>query len=67
MWVLDDSELTWELTEALPQKLDVYGGAVRAYNVLEAGDEEPYPSDHPQWTVFNADEGDKVVRLITRT
>ncbi|MEH3052462.1 MAG: S1 RNA-binding domain-containing protein [Patulibacter minatonensis] len=64
VWVLTDSDLTWTLTDALPQKLDVYGGAARVWNTLDADDEEPYPSDHPQWTMFNEDEGEKAAGLI---
>ncbi len=63
VWVLTDSELTWTLTDALPRKIDVYGGAVRAWNPIAEGD-EPYPSDHPQWTVFNEDEGARALELI---
>ncbi|MFT4035828.1 MAG: S1 RNA-binding domain-containing protein [Patulibacter sp.] len=62
VWLLDDPDLTWTLTDALPPKLDVYGGAVRAYNTLDGDD--PYPSDHPQWTVFNDEEGVRAVELI---
>ncbi len=63
MWVFTDPDLTWNLTDALPPKIDVYGGAVRAWNPIAEGS-EPYPSDHPQWTIFNEDEGARAVELI---
>lgn len=63
VWVFTDPELTWNLTDALPPKIDVYGGAVRAWNPIAEGS-EPYPSDHPQWTIFNEDEGARAVELI---
>jgi predicted RNA-binding protein with RPS1 domain len=63
VWVLTDPELTWSLTDALPRKIDVYGGAVRVWNPIEAGT-DPYPSDHPQWTVFGEEEGARAVELI---
>ncbi|MBJ7471414.1 MAG: HD domain-containing protein [Solirubrobacteraceae bacterium] len=55
VWVVTDSTHAWALTEALPPKIDVYGGAVRAWQPIAAGS-TPYPTDHPQWTVFT--EGD---------
>ncbi len=55
VWVITDSAHAWALTEALPPKIDVYGGAIRAWQPIAEG-ATPYPSDHPQWTVFT--EGD---------
>lgn len=63
VWVFTDPDLTWTLTDALPRKIDVYGGAVRVWNPIEAGT-DPYPSDHPQWTIFNEDEGARALELI---
>ncbi len=57
VWVITDSAHAWALTEALPPKIDVYGGAIRAWQPMKEGT-TPYPSDHPQWTVFT--EGDAI-------
>lgn len=55
VWVLTDTTHAWALTEALPHKIDVYGGAVRAWRPIPEG-ATAYPTDHPQWTIFT--EGD---------
>lgn len=64
VWVVTDSDLNWALTDALPDRIDVYGGAVRAWTPIAEGTADPFPSDHPQWTVFNDDEGARVSDLI---
>lgn len=63
VWVIVASDHAWALTEALPPKIDVYGGAVRAWNPIAAGS-QPYPSDHPQWTVFSADDAPRVIEGV---
>ena len=63
VWVVEEPELAWALTDALPPKLDCYGGAVRAW-MPNVDQDDPYPSDHPQWTVFNEDEGARALELI---
>lgn len=63
VWVVTESADAWALTESLPPKIDVYGGAVRAWQPIPAG-QEPYPSDHPQWTVFGPEDGPRVIEQI---
>ena len=63
VWVVTESAHAWALTEALPPKIDVYGGAVRAWAPIPEG-KEPFPSDHPQWTVFSPDDAPRVMEQI---
>lgn len=63
VWVLTDPGHAWELTDSLPPKIDVYGGAVRAWNPIKPG-KDPYPSDHPQWTVFGPEDAERIVDQI---
>lgn len=65
VWVIVESDHAWALTEALPPKIDVYGGAVRAWNPIEAGS-QPYPSDHPQWTVFGPEDAERVIEGVSQ-
>lgn len=63
VWVLTEAEHAWALTEELPEKIDVYGGAVRAWNPIPA-DAPVYPSDHPQWTVFGPEDAIRVLEQV---
>src|SRR4051812_48553914 len=37
VWVITDAAHAWALTEALPPKIDVYGGAIRAWQPIAEG------------------------------
>ncbi len=63
VWVITDAAHAWALTEALPPKIDVYGGAIRAWQPIPEHS-TPYPSDHPQWTVFTEGDAVKAVEQI---
>lgn len=45
VWVLPTGDLSWELTDRLPEHLDVYGGAARIW--LPLGAAVPRPEEHP--------------------
>lgn len=63
VWVVVDPAHAWALTESLPPKIDVYGGAVRAWTPIAEGS-QPYPSDHPQWTVFGPDDVERTIAHV---
>lgn len=63
VYVLTDTTHAWALTEALPPKIDVYGGAVRAWRPIPEG-ATPYPTDHPQWTIFTEGDAAKAEQQI---
>ncbi|MDQ8045038.1 MAG: S1 RNA-binding domain-containing protein [Solirubrobacteraceae bacterium] len=63
VWAITASEQAWALTEALPPKIDVYGGAVRAWTPIPEG-KEIFPSDHPQWTVFSEGDAARVTQAV---
>ncbi|MDO9353565.1 MAG: hypothetical protein Q7T55_07710, partial [Solirubrobacteraceae bacterium] len=63
VWVVTESPHAWALTESLPPKIDVYGGAVRAWAPIPEG-KETFPSDHPQWTVFSPDDAPRVMEQM---
>lgn len=63
VWVLTDTTHAWALTEALPPKIDVYGGAIRAWRPIPEG-ATPYPTDHPQWTIFTDGDAAKAEEQI---
>jgi predicted RNA-binding protein with RPS1 domain len=63
VWVITSADDAWALSEALPPKINVYGGAVRAWQPIPEG-KAPYPSDHPQWTVFQEDDAPRVIEQI---
>lgn len=56
--VLPTGEATWALSDALPPRLDVYGGALRIYWPGFARDSEPL--DHRLFLIFDASEADRV-------
>lgn len=63
VYVVTDTTHAWALTEALPPKIDVYGGAVRAWRPIPEG-ATAYPTDHPQWTVFTEGDAAKAAEQI---
>lgn len=56
--VLPTGEPTWALSDALPPRLEVYGGAARIYWPGFARDSEPH--DHRLFLIFDASEADRV-------
>lgn len=63
VYVLTDTTHAWALTEALPPKIDVYGGAIRAWRPIPEG-ATAYPTDHPQWTIFTEGDATKAEEQI---
>lgn len=63
VWVITEADHAWALTEELPDKIDVYGGAVRAWNPIPE-DAHVYPSDHPQWTVFGPEDAERILTQL---
>lgn len=61
--VLPTGDLSWELADLLPPRLDVYGGAARIW--WPFGDGEPDPYDHPLFFVYGpAEAADAFDRLL---
>lgn len=63
VYVLPTGELSWDLTDRLPPRLDVYGGAVRVWWPLGDG-EQPDPFEHPLFLVHDRSESDETVAKI---
>lgn len=59
VWVVSRAQDGWALTEALPPGLDVYGGAVRIWTPIAAG-QAARSSDHPSFTVFTKEDATRV-------
>ncbi len=62
--VLETGEPTWVLTECLPPRLDVYGGALRIWWPGLTREANPY--DHRLYLVRDAAHAETVVREIVR-
>ena len=63
VYVLPTGDLSWELADLLPPRLDVYGGAARIW--WPFGDGEPDPYDHPLFFVYGPSEAaDAFDRLL---
>lgn len=60
--VIPTGDSTWALTEALPDKLDVYGGAVRLWWPGLTPTSDPYK--HPLLFARSADDGQRVVQRL---
>lgn len=55
-------DVTWRLSELLPPKLDVYGGAVRIWWPHVSTDSDPY--DHPLFFVWDEDDARRVAARV---
>jgi predicted RNA-binding protein with RPS1 domain len=68
VYVLPTGDLSWELTDRLPPRLDVYGGATRIWWPL--GGDDPTPLDHPLFFVHDRSESpltiERIVELLRR-
>ncbi len=62
VYVLPTGDLSWELTSQLPPRLDVYGGAVRAWMPLDG--EAANPREHPLFFVHSRDETESVIARL---
>jgi hypothetical protein len=66
VWVLPTGELSWEVTDRLPDRLDVYGGASRVW--FPVGRERPEPTDHPLFLVYDRSRaqemGERIVEAL---
>jgi hypothetical protein len=60
--VLETGEPTWALAEALPPRLDAYGGALRIWWPGLRADSDPY--DHRLYFVHSPDGANRVLRDI---
>lgn len=60
---LETGDATWALSEALPTRLDVYGGAARIWWPGLSSTSDPY--DHPLLFAHTADQEALVIRRIT--
>jgi hypothetical protein len=59
---LETGEPTWALSEALPPRLDVYGGAMRVW--WPGLTRESDPHDHRLYFAFSAGEAERAVRRL---
>jgi S1 RNA binding domain len=62
VYLLPTGELTYELSDRLPPRLDVYGGAVRVWWPLEDGEPDPY--DHPLLFLYDRSEAEETIERI---
>lgn len=60
--VIPTGEPTWALSDALPPRLEVYGGALRIYWPGFARDSEP--QDHRLFLIFDASEAGRVREAV---
>ncbi|MCA9317343.1 MAG: S1 RNA-binding domain-containing protein [Planctomycetes bacterium] len=60
--VIPTGEATWALTEALPDMLDVYGGAVRIW--WPGANVDSVVRDHPLYFARSPEEGARVVERV---
>ena len=69
LWVVTRPHHGWQLTEALPPDLDVYGGATRIWWPIPSVDATD-PRDHPIFTIFTPDDSasvsDAIIRALQR-
>jgi predicted RNA-binding protein with RPS1 domain len=62
IYVMPTGEQSWELTDRLPPRLDVYGGATRIW--WPVADEQPDPFEHPLFFVRDRAESPGVIAKI---
>lgn len=55
---IETGDVTWRLSDLLPDRLDVFGGALRIWWPGLTADADPY--DHPLFLIFNASGADAV-------
>jgi predicted RNA-binding protein with RPS1 domain len=60
--LLETGDATWALSQALPEKLDVYGGAVRIWWPSLTRDADPYR--HPLLFARSAEDGERVLHRV---
>lgn len=60
--LLETGDATWALSEALPSRLDVYGGAVRIWWPGLGETSDPY--DHPLLFIFSESDAAQVQRRV---
>lgn len=62
VYALETGDPTWELTDALPDRLDVYGGAVRIWWPGLRRDSDPY--DHKLYFIHSPADAERVFGKI---
>lgn len=62
VYLMPTGDESWELTDRLPPRLDVYGGATRVW--WPGFDEDADPFDHPLFFAYGPSDSDSVVRKI---
>lgn len=62
VYVLPTGDLSWELTDRLPPRLDVYGGAARIWWPGVGPDSNPH--DHPLFFIHDRSESSRVIARI---
>ncbi len=63
LYLMATGDRSWELTDLLPPRLDVYGGAIRIW--WPFGEEVADPSAHPLFFVHRTGESAEVIRKVT--
>ena len=63
LYVMATGDRSWELTDLLPPRLDVYGGAIRIW--WPFGGEAQDPAAHPLFFVHHAGESADAIRRVT--
>ena len=58
IYVMPTGDLSWELTDRLPPRLDVYGGAIRVW--WPVGVDAPDPADHPLFFLHDRFQAESV-------
>lgn len=62
LYVMATGDRSWELTDLLPPRLDVYGGAMRIW--WPFGEEAPDPGAHPLFFVHRPGESAETIRKV---
>jgi hypothetical protein len=62
LYVMRTGELSWDLTDLLPPRLDVYGGAVRLWWPFSGS--APDPTDHPLFFIHDPDQSDETIAKV---
>lgn len=62
VYVLPTGDFSWELTDRLPPRLDVYGGAARIWWPGVGPDSNPH--DHPLFFIHDRSESSRVIARI---
>jgi hypothetical protein len=65
LYVMPTGDLSWELAERLPPRLDVYGGAIRVW--WPGVDHDADPQAHPLFFVRNRGESGHAIDRIVET